>query len=214
MKCSRRLTGGEARLTERVFRAARSFARGLLAFALLALASFPAIAQVNVLTHHNDIARTGAEHQRDDPHARQRQPNDLRQALLLHDRRLRLRPTALLRQPHHGRRNRAGRHDSQRLLYRDRKRFRLRLRRRFQRRRQRKSSLARIADRCRPRRRFGRNAHAQHRRRNHRHRSADWHYGHTRSSIPPRTRCTSSRSPSSSARRSSSVFTRSTSPPG
>jgi hypothetical protein len=58
MKCSRRLTGGEVRLTNG-FGAVRNIVRGLLALALLALASFPAIAQVNVLTYHNDIARTG-----------------------------------------------------------------------------------------------------------------------------------------------------------
>ncbi len=57
MKCSR-LSGGEVRLTKGLG-VARGFVRSLLAFTLFALASFPSVAQVNVLTHHNDIARTG-----------------------------------------------------------------------------------------------------------------------------------------------------------
>ena len=58
MKCSRRLIDGEVRLLDD-FGAARRLMRGLLAITVLALASLPAMAQVNVLTYHNDIARTG-----------------------------------------------------------------------------------------------------------------------------------------------------------
>ena len=58
MKCSRRLIDGEVCLPND-FRSVRSRVRGLLAITSFALASFPAIAQVNVLTYHNDIARTG-----------------------------------------------------------------------------------------------------------------------------------------------------------
>lgn len=58
MKCSRRLIGGEV-CPINGFGAAWRSVRVLLSIALFALASLPARAQVNVLTYHNDIARTG-----------------------------------------------------------------------------------------------------------------------------------------------------------
>src|SRR5579862_8629576 len=57
MKCSRRFLVETARVSG--FPAIRSVARGVSLLALLGLASLPVKAQVNVLTYHNDIARTG-----------------------------------------------------------------------------------------------------------------------------------------------------------
>ena len=60
MNLRRRLYATNIRSTKRRVASATQLARLVSVLALLSVAARPASAQVNVLTQHNDIARTGA----------------------------------------------------------------------------------------------------------------------------------------------------------